>query len=488
MQAVVQQIVSPSPPPLSARVKIMYGVGEISNAIKVVTFGLYGLFFATVVKGLPGTWIGIVGFIAMLWDAVIDPYIGYLTDGTRADSKRYRFMLTGALTMGLGFWAFFSPPPHLSTGTLFAWLLAASFVVRTATSIYSIPYYAVGISLSQDYHERTSITATRGVASAIGTLLTASLSFVIFFPERVKGVDPKLDPAGYSAMGLTFGLVMTCVSLIAIWATLPLRRRSAGATPELQQPPGQFFAGMWMSLHNPTFRLMLMSFCLGVIALAVNNSLLIYFLKYYVEINGSAAMSSFQVAFFSAGLLGTLFWLRFSRRFDKHRLYVLSAVVTAVLMLAGLFLFGKGHLLGTGNIRPLLFGYALTGFFNCILWFMPQSMLADIVDENEWMTGTRHEGALFGMLSFAQQVAAGTAIVLAGTLLERFVGFVPGAAEQPGLLVYRIAIVYSAIPAALFLSAAFLMVGYKLTRSRVESIQLDLRRRRIAQAYGEGSL
>jgi Na+/melibiose symporter-like transporter len=114
-------------------------------------------------------------------------------------------------------------------------------------------------------------------------------------------------------------------------------------------------------------------------------------------------------------------------------------------------------------------------------------MLADVADENEWITGTRHEGALYGMLSFAQQVAAGIAIVLAGTLLERFVGFVPGAAEQPGLLVFRIAIASSAIPASLFLASAFLMVGYRLTRSRVESIQLDLRRRRIAPDFGGGN-
>ncbi|HEY2012202.1 MAG TPA: MFS transporter, partial [Bryobacteraceae bacterium] len=195
-------------PRLSYGVKILYGLGDVSNAIKVVTFGLYSLFFATAVKGVPGTWVGAVGFVAMLWDAIIDPCIGYLTDGVNAGSKRFNFMLVGALTMGVGFWAFFAPPRNLSTVMLCAWLLAASFVVRTATSIYSIPYYALGMNLSRDYHERTSITGIRSFASGIGTLLTASLSFVVFFPEKVKGVDPKLDQSGYASMGLTFGLVM----------------------------------------------------------------------------------------------------------------------------------------------------------------------------------------------------------------------------------------------------------------------------------------
>ena len=214
-------------PGLSYPVKIMYGVGEIANSIKVVTLGLYGLFFATAVMGLPGTWVGVVGLFAMVWDAVIDPYIGYRTDGVGATSRRYRSMLIGALTMGVGFWAFFSPPRNLSTVALFAWLLAASFVVRTATSMYSIPYSAIGVNLSQDYHERTSITAIRGIASTLGTLLTASLSFVLFFPDKVPGADPKLNPAGYASMGLAFGLVMSVVALIAMLGTLPLLNRQA---------------------------------------------------------------------------------------------------------------------------------------------------------------------------------------------------------------------------------------------------------------------
>ena len=163
---------------LSYRVKIMYGVGEIANAIKVVTLGLYGLFFATTVMGLPGTWVGAVGFIAVVWDAVIDPYIGHVTDGVHVRSRRYSFMLIGALTMGVGFWAFFSPPHNLSPVMLTAWLLGASFLLRTATSMYSIPYYALGANLSQDYHERTSIAGIRGIASIVGTCAAGSLSFV----------------------------------------------------------------------------------------------------------------------------------------------------------------------------------------------------------------------------------------------------------------------------------------------------------------------
>ena len=464
---------------LSYRVKIMYGVGEIANAIKVVTLGLYGLFFATTVMGLPGTLVGAVGFVAVAWDAVIDPYIGHVTDGARANSRRYSFMLIGALTMGVGYWAFFSPPQNLSMVTLAIWLLGASLVLRTATSMYGIPYYALGANLSQDYHERTSIAGIRGITSVIGTTATASLSFVLFFPDKVQGVDPKLEYAGYASMGLTFGLVMTAVALIALLGTLPLRRRLASDGGPVQHAAVHFFASMWQALRNPSFRVLLGASSLVVIGLTMATSLSLHYLTHYVKVSGSAALSGTLFALYVGGVLGMVFWLRICRNFDKHWLFVLAALVTSALMVSALMLFGEGHLFGTGDVRPLLVGYGVAGFFNCILWFIPQSMLADVADESELITGMRREGALFGLFSFGQQIAAGVALLLAGGLLEWFAGLQAGEAQQSELTVYRIGIVSSVVPAVLFLAAAMAILGYKLTRSRVVSIQAELHERRV---------
>lgn len=474
MQAAAQPSFAPSSQ-LSLISKVLYGIGEIANSVKIVTFGLYSLFFATSVMRVSGTWIGAVGFLAMTWDAIIDPYIGHLTDGARA-AKRYGFMLAGALTMGLGFWAFFSPPRNLPIPTLIAWLLAASFVVRTATSMYTIPYYATGANLSQDYHERTTITGIRGFASTIGVLLTASLSVVVFFPERVPGVDPKLNADGYSSMGLAFGSVMSIVALIGLW---PLRRMRNQPGPVEVQSEVVFFASVRKALGNRSFCLLLTASSLVFMAMTVNSALQLYYLKYYVEVNSSKTISSAQGAFFGAGLIGTLVWLPVSRRFDKRRLYILSASITSILMLGALFLFGEGTLFGTRNAFPLLIGYGIAGFFNCVLWFIPQSMLADIADESEWSTGSRCEGALFGILSFFQQIAMGAAILLAGTLLEHFVKLRPLDASQSATTVYRIGLACSIVPSLLFLAAALLMLAYKLTRDRLGQLQAELVSRRV---------
>ena len=377
--------------------------------------------------------------------------------------------------MGFGYWGFFAPPAGLAGPVLVAWLLFTSFVVRTATSAYSIPYYAVGVALARDYHERTSITAYRGLIGALGTLLTASLSFMLFFRERVPGVDPKLHPSGYAEMGMWFGLVMSLAGLLSLWGIRRLGIATGRTEAVAEQGPTAFFDMMWSYLQYSSCRTALLSSALVTIGLATNSAMLLHFLKHYAKIDGSVALSTAQASFFCAGILGIVVWSRFAaRRFDKHRLFTCSTAITAAVMASGYLFFGEGKLVGTGNAGPLFVMYGLAGFFNCILWFIPQSMLADIADGAELLTGSRREGALFGLNSLTQQIATGIGILTAGVLLDGYVGLIPGNAQQSASTVTRIAIVYSVVPACLFVVAAILIHAYQLTGERLKEIQTQI--------------
>jgi len=460
---------------LDLRTKIIYGFGDVANAIKMVIFGLFTLYFYTTVMGLPGTLVGVASAIGLMWDAAINPYIGYLSDKARFSfGRRHTFMLTGALTMGVSLWAFLSPPQGLSTATLFAWLLGSSLLVRTTTSVFGVPYFALGAELSQDYHERTSITGIRGALALMGTLATAALSFVVFFPDATPGVDPKLNYAGYPVMGLTFGLMMTTVSLIATLGTLSQRSDVVkNSTSDAER--STFLVGFAQSLGRPSFRLIFLSFSLFFLGVVINNALSIHYLTYYVKITASVALSGFQLAFYVGGVVGVVFWLWVSKWIEKHWLYLLAALTTAVLMCGALFLLGEGRLFGTGNARPLLIGHALGGFFASILWFMPGSMIADVVDEDELSTGQRREGSFFGIFTLGQRLAAGGAALVAGVLVDQFAGLIPGQVEQSASTIQRIAILYGVLPALLVLVAAAMMFRYPLTKSRVAAIQAGLR-------------
>jgi GPH family glycoside/pentoside/hexuronide:cation symporter len=481
VESFTNEIASRAKPQLGRRTKILYGMGDIANAVKMTLFGLFTLYFYTTVMGLPGSLVGIASILVLVWDAVIDPYIGYLSDKAHFHfGRRHAFMLVGALTMGITFWAFLSPPQGLSTGTLFAWLLGSSLLVRTATSVFGVPYFALGAELSEDYHERTSITGIRGILALLGTLGAAALSFVVFFPDRTPGVDPKLDYAGYPAMGLAFGLVMSVTGLIATLGTLSWQPYlPTDGNPEMSQTPRNFFASFLQSLWNPSFRALFTSYSLFFLGVVINNSLTIHYLTYYAQVTASTALSTFQLAFYVGGLVGVVFWLRLSRLVEKHWLYLLTNLATATLMLCALLLVGEGHLFGIGNVRALIVGHVLGGFFGSILWFMPGSMIADVADEDELETGQRREGSFFGIFFFGQQLAAGVSLLLNGVLVDWFAGLVPGQASQSPQTAWRLGLLYSLLPAALLGVAAVLILRYTLSKQRVAVIRAELDRRRV---------
>jgi Na+/melibiose symporter-like transporter len=475
--------------PVHLRAKVVYGAGQIALAMKTILFGLFSLYFYTTVMGLSGTLVGVASAIGLLWDAIIDPVIGTMSDHARSRlGKRHVFMLAGAVGMGPSFWVFFNPPPDLPTAALFAWLLAANLLVRTMTSLFGIPYFALGAELSRNYDERTSVTGIRAGLALFGTMATAVFTFLLFFPATSQGGDPKLNLNGYRDMGFFCGLVMSLVGLLTTFGTLSYRQVSAGGGSKWQigEPLFRFFTSIVAALRNASFRIVLGSYSLLFLGVVINNTLAIHFLTYYVNITVSRHMSAFQLAFFVGALAGVAFWMRISRIVEKHLLLFTGTVGTAVVMGCAYSLLGEGHLFGTRSLPPLLFGHGLAGFFASIIWIIPTSMIADVVDEDELSSGSRREGTFFGLFHFGEQIAAGAAILVTGLLIDRFAGLVPGQAQQSAVTILRIGMLYSLLPSTLLAVAALPVLRYSLNRRRVASIQMQLGHRPSPDALEPG--
>lgn len=462
---------------LPVAVKVFYGAGDAVNSLKAFTFSRFLLFFYVTVLGLPGTLVGLATALGLIWDAVIDPFIGHLSDRSQARwGRRHSFMLVGSLLAGVSLAAVFMPPAGLPTGLLFAWLIGSSLLARSTNSIFMVPYYALGSELSQDYHERTSITGYRAALSLLAGMVAAG-AFAVFFPNT-GGADPKFNRAGYLAMALAFGLALTVAGLVATLGTLAQRSRLRQAPAAADDVEPGLFASLRVCLRNRSFRVLILSSSLFFLASVVNATLAIHYLTYYARITGSGALSLFQAMFYVGTTAGVPVWVRVAKKVDKHRLYFASALITALLMSAAYWLVGEGRLFGTGRVLPLAIGNAVVGLFASALWCIPASMLADVIDEDELTAGRRRDGTFFGFYSFSQTVAASLATLLTGFLLDRFARLVPGQVRQSAQAIDRLGLLFSPLPAAICVVAACLILRYSLTGQRVATIQAELARRR----------
>jgi len=274
---------------------------------------------------------------------------------------------------------------------------------------------------------------------------------------------------------------MTATSLLATAGTWRFRHAPCAPDDGIAAPR-RFLPGFAQCLRRPSFRALFVSSSLFFLGISMNAALSILFLTHYARVTDSAALSAFQTAYWIAGLAGVVFWLRLSRTLEKYTLYLVGTVATATAMAAVFGLVGEGHVLGAGNVRALLVGHVLVGFFGSTLWFVPATLIADVVDEDELATGERREGAFFGLYSFGQQMAAGVALLLTGVLVERFAGLVAGQAAPSARTVWRIGLLYGGVPAGLILAAAGTALSYRIGRREMTAIQLQLDQRRSLQA------
>jgi len=286
------------------------------------------------------------------------------------------------------------------------------------------------------------------------------------------GSDAKLQYGGYPRMGLAFGAAMTLCGLIAVFGT---QSRKTIGHPELATSDARtFFRGMWLFLKNPQFRTILASFTLFMLAVVVNFSLAVHYLKWYARIVEPRLLTSIQACFGVGALAGVVCWIPISRRGEKRNLLMGSTLCLAALLCCTAIFVGEGRLFGTGNAMPLLTGNFVAGLFASALWVLPFSMMADVVDEDELHSGQRREGACFGIMNFGEKLAAGGALQLSGLLLSRFVQLAPGSEAQSAETIRRIGMSYGFVSGGLLAASALLLLFYSLNRKRVQQIQARL--------------
>jgi Na+/melibiose symporter-like transporter len=107
------------------------------------------------------------------------------------------------------------------------------------------------------------------------------------------------------------------------------------------------------------------------------------------------------------------------------------------------------------------------------------SMFADISDEQELLTGERQEGIIFSARSFAFKAGGAFATILGGIGLD-LIEFPRGAApgEVSAEVLFNLGIIAGPATSIIGLAILAFYIGYRLDRTRIAEIQLELAARR----------
>jgi Na+/melibiose symporter-like transporter len=206
---------------------------------------------------------------------------------------------------------------------------------------------------------------------------------------------------------------------------------------------------------------------IGAVATGGAQVLWVYVQAYYWEFN-SSQLSWMMVTQLIAAVLALVLTPVFANRRDKKPLLIWASI--AAIAIYGWPLVLRSLDLFLPNEHPLLFPLMLVNavvalVFEVITFTITYSMMAEVVEARELMTGRREEGVLASLQTFVEKASSGLGALVGGVALDwiRFptqvdVGNVPMEA------VFRLGLVYGPVLMLVYFAALVPLIFYRIDR------------------------
>ncbi|HEY5705603.1 MAG TPA: MFS transporter [Terrimicrobiaceae bacterium] len=462
---------SPDPAPAGERVpvwrKAAYGSGGLTDFLFLNIVNALAVPIYSIALRMDPLLLGIALAVPRIVGAILDPLVGTVSDNARTRWGRRRpFIMCGAVIGALLLPLLWMPPISTQIGR-FIYLVLMLSIYAAAFSIFSIPYGALGIQLTTNYDERTRVMAWRGYLQTAGTFGSAWFYWFCLLPAFGN------EAVGARWLGVIVGLVM----LAGAMATVVACRENTETIAK--QPQINLSAALNFTLRNRPFLLLQSVTVILVLGLGCEGVIGSYVHIYYT-CQGSKTFASYITGIGGTlTIFSTLAALPFGLWLSTHTGKRHGALVGLLVALIGVCL--MPFLLVPARPYLIMIEWVILAFGIPCANLMFSSMMADICDEDELVTGLRREGAYVAVGGFFGKAAQVATLLLAGAL-PRMAGYVdtsvpPELSELKAMRAMLIGIQFVAI-----LVAIIIVWFYPLTRSRSEATRRQLEERRRQEA------
>ena len=389
---------------LTNRVRAGYGIGDYAICLYWSGIGLYLLYFYTDVVGISPILAGWIYALGIGWDAITDPFMGYLAERTKTKMGSYRpFIYYGSIPLALSFVLLFWVPPFEGT-VLFLFLILVNLIHRSCFTIVSVPYSSLTARITNDSNERTKLTTARMISASFGTLSMSALAFPLI--AYFGGAD---EAFGFLWLAIISGLV--AISLLSVTVYSVREKVDEIVTSNL---PNFVSITKTVATNYPFWIVFGCILILGSTGVMFNKNL-IYFVKYGLELHEYQGLILGVSS--GASFLSLPFWAYLALKIGKRETWLISMTIAFI----GLLLFFYYPI---ASLNELLILLALIGVGNGAGGVLFWSMLPDTVEYGEWKSGIRTESSLYGFMTFAQKSSIAVAALILGFLLSG-IGFEP---------------------------------------------------------------
>jgi GPH family glycoside/pentoside/hexuronide:cation symporter len=391
-----------------------YASGNLGKSLMWTSLDYLLLFYLTEVAGIPVGWAGAIILLSLLWDAAINPFIGYWIDRRASAGLDYRpFLRWAPVASGIGFVALFWLPSE-QTVINAAYLLFAMLGFRTAYALLDVPHNALLAHMPVSSAMRMRLAGMRFFFSSLGGLIVATL----VAPQFVR-----TDTASVGGSLLMMATIAAVILCLTIWLSLrPSRLAMAERGTGYEAiSPAKFLKAI---LRNERAVLYLVLAAIFAATTPLFAKILPYLLQY---VRREPDLLPMLLASLTIGqLIAMPFWTFFLARITSRTIGLIALAGLASTLMVAYWLIQSPLVVIV--LATVMFGFFLGGAIQ-IIW----GLAGEVADQIADRARIRVDGGLLAFLTLVQKAAIGLGAVMAGFALEAS-GFKSGAIQAPPTL------------------------------------------------------
>ncbi len=342
------------------------------------------------------TILGLITFGCRIFDAVTDPIIATLSDKSKnPKGRRIPFMKFAAIPLSIITVLVFCAPVSMISGWNVAWISIFLILYYLFMTIYCTPYNALISEFGKTQDDRMYISTAISLTYFAGTMLA-------YMPFVFAGVLRNVVSFDWSYR-ICFIVLAIIACIMMLVPALKLNEKDfVDAKPSEVSTTKSLIA----TFKNKQFRIFVWSDIAYWIGLTLFQTGLPFFVKVSMQLD-----EFYTTVFLGAmTVLSACFYPVVSKlvvKFGKRKLVcagflglALAYVVTA--------------LIGVIPLPGIVFGILIViiaAFPMSLLGIIPQSIVADVAEEDAIKTGEKREGMFFAARTFAMKLGQSVAML-----------------------------------------------------------------------------
>lgn len=365
------------------------GIGRDMSYQLIASFLLVYVQFGATLNVAQFTTVSlIIGIVGRVWDAVNDPMMGAIIEGTHMKWGKFKpWILIGAVTCGAVIIMMFNIPVSV-TGWNFVVLMCVLYLLwETTFTMNDIGYWSMLASLSSKKEQRNSIATLTVMFAGLGAFIgQGGISFL--YPGNVRQAFSWISVA----------VVVIFVSMQTVTAVF-VKERSRTAVEKSSKIS---LKHMWKTIRQND-QILWMTLIMLFYNIASSLLVALAYNLYYIEIGYDGQTIIFIAIFGVINIFANLIYPALSRRWGRKKVQNVSIIVACVGY-AGIALLGWTSILPFELWTLSLFGVLVFGgqaiyYMSCII------NMTNCVEYNEYKRGERNEAVISTLRPFMAKFA-----------------------------------------------------------------------------------